>query len=52
MKRVLMIAASLFLLSLAGCAYKTCPTYTQKVKKKQKQQVQVQMNNEYEVIKM
>ncbi len=44
MKRIMMIMASIFLLSTAGCTYKTCPTYTKKIKKTQKQQVEVQQS--------
>lgn len=49
MKRVLMIVASLFLLSVAGCTYRTCPTYTKKVKKTQKQQINVQVDNTHDL---
>lgn len=49
MRRVMMIVASFFLLSVAGCTYKTCPTYTKKVKKTQKERVQVQVNDSQEL---
>jgi len=43
MKRIMMILVSIFLLSTAGCTYRTCPTYTNsKIKKTQKQHVEVQ----------
>lgn len=52
MRRVLMIVASLFLLSVAGCTYRTCPTYTKKVKKTQKQQVHVQVDKVQEQVSL